>query len=279
MAPLGTGSVLLAPATCAVLRELGGALGDLRTALEAPLLRDEVALLRRLLYKNKNQHRTTLHYRRLAEAARRLCAVVPDDSGDDDRRQPTLQAPLREFADALTQGLPPPTSSGGGGGGGGGNSTALRGLGRSMPVPVRLPCRAEGRRLLSLLIESEEKAEQLAESLLRAYRMMRLLLSQTNFMPFCTTMLALTARQQRASQRTMMMTKRTMMTRMTRRTKRLAATVALGRREVPRAAAWRSSSAATASVATMMAAAAAAAATTGKATTMMSAMTTTGASF
>jgi O-acetyl-ADP-ribose deacetylase (regulator of RNase III) len=194
MAPLGTGSVLLAPATCAVLRELGGALGDLRTALEAPLLRDEVALLRRLLYKNKNQHRTTLHYRRLAEAARRLCAVVPDDSGDDDRRQPTLQAPLREFADALTQGLPPPTSSGGGGGGGGGNSAALRGLGRSMPVPVRLPCRAEGRRLLSLLIESEEKAEQLAESLLRAYRMMRLLLSQTNFMPFCTTMLALTAR-------------------------------------------------------------------------------------
>lgn len=158
--------------------------------MEAPLLRDEVALLQRLLYKNKNQHRTTLHYRRLAEAARRLRAVLPDGRNPNEG-QPALCSVMYEFADALMQGLPTSASPAPAGNTG---RDALRDLARRMPVLIQLPCRVEGRRLLSLLIASEEQAEMLSSALLRAYRTMRLMLSQTNFMPFCTVMLALTAR-------------------------------------------------------------------------------------
>ena len=96
---------------------------------------------------------------------------------------------MDEFVGALMGGLPPSSTPSIAG-----DSGALRGLARTMPKPIRLPCRADARKLLALLIASEEHAEVLSTALLRAYRMMRLLLSQTNFMPFCTTMLAVTAR-------------------------------------------------------------------------------------
>ncbi len=98
---------------------------------------------------------------------------------------------MGEFVGALMRGLPPSSTPHTAGDSG---RNALRGLARTMPEPIRLPCRADGRKLLGLLIASEEHAEMLSTALLRAYRMMRLLLSQTNFMPFCTTMLAVTAR-------------------------------------------------------------------------------------
>jgi hypothetical protein len=147
--PLGMGSTLLAPATCAMFRELTEALADLRAAMEAPLLRDEAALLQRLLYKNKNQHRTTLHYRRLAEVARRLRQVLPDDAtGATVGRPPPLCAPMRDFEDALTKALPPSAASAPAGDAAG--RSALRGLARTMPKPIRLPCRTEGRRCVCL---------------------------------------------------------------------------------------------------------------------------------
>ena len=181
MDELEVGRALVAPSTGAVFRELRDGVGALLSALEEPLLRDEVLLFRRLLYKNKNQHRTTLHYRRLAEASRHLAKVVHD--GDDARPPPPLQSALRQVSAVLAESFPaeaaaPPPQLGG----------------RPMPVSVRLPCRAEGQRLLSLLQAAEPLSETVCASLLRAYGMMRLLLSQTNFMPFCTAMLALTAR-------------------------------------------------------------------------------------
>lgn len=117
-------------------------------------------------------------------------AVLPDDTRPA-TRQPPVCVLMGKFVDALMRGLEPSSASAAAGDSG---RNALRGLARTMPEPIRLPCRAEGRRLLSLLIASEEHAETLSTALLRAYRMLRLLLSQTNFMPFCTTMLAVTAR-------------------------------------------------------------------------------------
>ena len=57
---------------------------------------------------------------------------------------------MGEFVDALKRGLPPSSASAAAGDSS--SNSVLRGLARAMPEPVRLPCRAEGRKLLSLLI-------------------------------------------------------------------------------------------------------------------------------
>merc|ERR1712070_573836 len=132
-------------------------------AVTFDLIRAEAATLDRIIYKNTNQHNRSVHFRHLKEVQRRLRELI--------------NLHVRETAHSLRLLVNAPT------------------LKRSDPGSAgSLPCQQALRFLLLRIILAASSGEQVLVTLVTASRQLVAMLSQTYFMPFGVTNLALLSR-------------------------------------------------------------------------------------